>query len=103
MKRFLIVGLILVFFGVLFSAIGAGSLSVDARRGLAWYFTNDHTKLYAEWEPQLIAYIEAQGLEWNKQRIEANAAHRADVVAIVAALRGATPEQLAAIKTALGL
>ena len=85
------------------AAIGAGSFTVDARRGMGFYFLNDHTKLFADWEPLLIAWLEAQGLEWNAQRIEASAAHRADVQAIALALRTATPEQLAAIKTALGL
>jgi hypothetical protein len=103
MKKLFIILLLIVISCPLFSAIGAGSFTVDARRGMGFYFMNDHTKLYAEWEAQLIAWIETQAIEWNKQRIEANANHRADVTAIVAALRAATPEQLAAIKTALGL
>ena len=103
MKKIFIIFVLLAIASQAYAAIGAGSFSVDARRGMGFFFMNDHTKLYADWEPQLIAWIEAQAIEWNAQRIEANAAHRADVTAIVAALRAATPEQLAAIKTALGL
>ena len=103
MKRFLFIGLVLIFASVLFSAIGAAGFTADAKRGFAWYFTNDHTKNWADYEAQFIAHLEAQGLEWNKQRLEANAARKAKIESIREALRGATGEQINAALTALGL
>ena len=103
MKRFLFVGIVLVFAASLFAAIGAGSFSADAKRGFAWYFTGDHTKNWADYEAQFIVHLEAQGTEWNKQRLESNEARKAKVAAIREALRGATDERINAALAALGL
>jgi hypothetical protein len=55
------------------------------------------------WEAQLAAHLEAQGIEYNKQRLESNAARRAKINAIRESLRGATDEQINAALAALGL
>jgi hypothetical protein len=104
MKKIFLISILLAFVSaLLFSAIGAANLSVDARRGWAWFFTNDHTKTFAVWEAQLAAHLEAQGIEYNKQRLESNAARRAKINAIRESLHGATDEQINAALAALGL
>jgi hypothetical protein len=102
-KIFLISVLLALLAAPVFSAIGAASLSVDARRGWSWFFTNNHTQAFAVWEAQLVVHLEAQGLEYNKQRLESNAARRAKIDSIREALRGATDEQINAALAALGL
>ena len=102
-KIFLISVLLAILAAPVFSAIGAASLSADARRGWAWYFTNDHTQNFSVWEAQLVAHLETQGLEYNKQRLESNAARKAKIDSIREALRGATDEQINAALAALGL
>jgi hypothetical protein len=49
------------------------------------------------------SHLEAQGIEYNKQRLESNAARRAKINAIRESLRGATDEQINAALAALGL
>lgn len=102
-KIFLIFVLFAILAAPVFSAIGAASLSVDARRGWAWFFTNDQSQNFSVWEAQLVAHLEAQGLEYNRQRLDSNATRRAKIDAIREALRGATDEQITAALTALGL
>jgi len=101
MKKLLIISLVLVLFGVLFSAIGTGSLSTEAKQGWAFYFNVANN--WSLVEPPLTAYLETQGLEYNLQRLEANAARRVKIDQIREALRGATDAQITAVLTALGL
>lgn len=101
MKKLLIISLVLVFFGVLFSAIGSGSLSTEAKQGWA-FFLNTESNWNAI-EPALIEYLEKQGVEYNLQRIESSAERKAKIEQIRLALRGATNEQINAALAALGL
>lgn len=103
MKKLFVIFSILILCGTQFAAIGAGDLSTDAKRGWAWFFTNDYTQNYSIWEAALIVHLEAQGIEYNLQRLEANAASKEKIESIRTALRGATDEQITAILTALGL
>jgi len=97
MKRFIFIGLVLAFAAALYAAIGAANLSADARRGRAWYFTNDHTQAFTVWEAQLVAKLEADGLEYNKQRLSASAARKAQISSLSETFRGASNEQMTAI------
>lgn len=102
MKKLFIISILLVLVSVmLYSAIGSADFSADARQGWAWYFNKPAA--YANWEADLILYLEKQGLELNKQRLESSVARKAQLDAIREALRGATDDQLSTIKTALGL
>ena len=101
MKKLLIISLVLVLFGVLFSAIGSGSLSTEAKQGWAFFFNKPAA--YANWEADLILYLETQGLEYNKQRLEASLERKAQIDKIREALRGASDAQINAVLAALGL
>jgi hypothetical protein len=83
-------------------AIGGGDFTVDARRGWAFYF-NVADPAFANWEAPMKVYLEAQGIKYNRQRLESQQGRREKIEQIRQSLRGATEEQIVAVLTALGL
>jgi hypothetical protein len=105
MKTKILVILILVIIAAitLYASIGAGDFSSDAKKGWSWHFTGDHTQNFSVWEPQLKAWLEIQGQEYNTERINSDISRKANVESIRNALRGATDAQIEAALAALGL
>lgn len=104
MKKILIAICLLALSVSVFSAIGAGAFSVEAKRGFSWYFAQ--SDIIVDWtiyEAKWVAMMEAQGIEWNKQRLEQKEGRKEKIVQIREALRGATDEQINAALAALGL
>jgi opacity protein-like surface antigen len=102
-KRLLIAVCILAVIGTAYAAMTATSFTPEAKRGFAWYLTGNQNTAYADFEPQLIAYINKAGEEFNVVRINENAQRQADLQAIRDKLRLADDASITAIKATLGI
>ena len=90
----------------IYASIGSTSLTVDARRGWAFYFQKQGTVCDQTWpvlEPIFITYLEKQDLEYNADRINEDAARAQKIQFIRDHLRIATDEAINSAATALGM
>jgi hypothetical protein len=89
--------------GTLYAAIGANDLSSNAKKGWAWFFTKDQSANFSVWEGQLKAFIEANGVQLNIQRLNENDTRRETIKAITDSLRVVDDAKLTQIKATLGI
>lgn len=82
-------------------AIQASDFTADSRRGWGFHFNKDNQ--FTTWELDLKDFLERQGIEYNKQRLELDEPRRLKIEQIRQTLRGATDVQIAAALAALGL
>jgi hypothetical protein len=103
-KRFILLALcVLAIVGTLYAAIGTNDLSNNAKKGWAWFFTKDQSTNYSVWEPQLKAFIEANGIQLNIQRLNENDGRRATIQAIQDSLRVIDDSKLTQVKAMLNI
>jgi len=72
--------------------IGGNDFTSVARRGWAFFFNKDNA--FSEWEADMILYLEARGIAYNRERIALNVGRKEIIEQIRLALRDATDTQL---------
>jgi hypothetical protein len=81
-------------------AIGAGDFTAKAKKGWAFHFGKSDAA-FSEWEAQLKAYLENQGLLFNRERIQQDIERTRKCQQIIVALSEASDEQITSILSTL--
>lgn len=81
-------------------AIGNADFTAKQQRGMGWKFGVGNT--WDEIQPLLLAWLQEQAVQWNRERAASTAAFNEGIDQIVLNLKD-NPEKLAEVKTLLGL